>query len=205
MNVHENHRLLFALILFGFLFLALLIGVIPAFQAQGAAARGASPEALSGLERRGLEVYVAEGCVACHTQQVRPLEMDRPWGRPSAPQDYGNVPPLGRWSPYAPAVLGSARTGPDLADVGARQPSDAWHYLHLYQPRAVVADSVMPAYPWLFDEVLQPGEDDVVVNVPDAHAPDDATVVAGPEARALVAYLLALRQPELESKAEAAR
>ena len=55
------------------------------------------------------------------------------------------------WQPYAPAVLGSERTGPDLSNVGARQASEVWQYLHLYNPRSVVEGSIMPAFPWLFD------------------------------------------------------
>jgi cytochrome c oxidase cbb3-type subunit 2 len=91
-------------------------------------------------------------------------------------------------------MLGTERTGPDLADVGTRQPSDAWHLIHLYDPRAVVPQSVMPAYRWYFVEKAQAEPGDVVAPVPADHAPRGKVIVAGPEAKALVRYLLSLKQ-----------
>lgn len=198
MNFHKNHWLLFSFMFFGFIGLAFIVGIGPALwvQRHSEPLPGAVP--LTALERQGLDVYVAEGCIACHTQQVRPLEMDRVWGRPSTPGDYAFVTPMGVWSPTAPAVLGSARTGPDLSNVGARQANDVWQYLHLYNPRSVVQDSVMPAYPWLFDTVAHPGETDLVVPVPEAFAPAGSHVVATDKAKALVAYLLSRRQVPLD-------
>ncbi len=91
-------------------------------------------------------------------------------------------------------MLGTERTGPDLADVGTRQPSDAWHLIHLYDPRAVVPQSVMPAYRWYFVEKGHAELGDVVAPVPADHAPRGKVIVAGPEAKALVRYLLSLKQ-----------
>lgn len=196
MNFHRNHWLLFGTIFFGFIGLAVIIAIAPAYWVQIDARMSADGRTLTPLQQRGLEVYIAEGCVACHTQQVRPLPMDEMWGRPSAPQDYNKLGgPMGPWRPYTPAVLGSSRIGPDLSDVGSRQPSEAWHYLHLYNPRAVVADSVMPAYPWLFDVVASPDEEATVVSIPAPYAPDKGQVVPNERGEALVAYLLSLRQP----------
>ena len=91
---------------------------------------------------RGRALYLVEGCGFCHTQFVRDLPMDRPYGRPALAEDYAlEDPPL----------LGTQRTGPDLSNVAARQPSDTWHLLHLYNPRIVVPQSVMPGYPWYFE------------------------------------------------------
>ena len=120
----KNHWLLFGVSFFGFIALAFLVGIGPAIWVQNNTQPlpGAVPP--TAVETAGLQVYVSEGCVACHTQQVRPLEMDAVWGRPSAPGDYAYVQPLGVWQPYAPAVLGSERTGPDLSNVGARQASE---------------------------------------------------------------------------------
>src|SRR5262249_57238343 len=86
----------------------------------------------------------------------------------------------------APPMLGTQRTGPDLADVGTRQPSEAWHLIHLYDPRAVVPQSVMPAYRWYFVEKDRAGPGDVVAPVPAGHPPSGAAVVAGPGAVASV-------------------
>jgi cytochrome c oxidase cbb3-type subunit 2 len=111
--------------------------------------------------------------------------MDRPFGRPSRAGDYAFEDP---------PMLGTERTGPDLADVGTRQPSDAWHLIHLYDPRAVVPQSVMPAYRWYFVEEGQAEPGDVVAPVPAGHAPPGKVIVAGPDAKALVRYLLSLTQ-----------
>jgi cytochrome c oxidase cbb3-type subunit 2 len=85
------------------------------------------------------------------------------------------------------------RTGPDLLNIGARQPSREWHLTHLYQPRAVVPWSIMPAFPFLFEIRNTAAKGDVVVQVPEKHAPPgNQVVVAKQEALDLVAYLLSL-------------
>ncbi len=124
--------------------------------------------------------------------------MDAVWGRPSAPGDYAYVRLSGLWQPYAPAVLGSERTGPDLANVGARQASEVWQYLHLYNPRSVVQGSIMPAFPWLFDVKAAVGEGESAVPMPPTFAPAGKVVVPNARGRALVAYLLARRQVPIQ-------
>ncbi len=198
LNFHSNHTLLFSTVFFGFLALSFIIAIVPAVGVEAAMAPLPGSEPMTALEHEGLKVYISEGCVACHTQQVRPLAMDEVWGRAAVPADFAHVDPLGVWSPYAPALLGSSRTGPDLTNVGARQASETWQYLHLYNPRIVVPDSVMPAYPWLFDLVDEAGPADVIVPVSGEHAPASGQVVAGAKGKALVAYLLSLRQGSLE-------
>lgn len=198
MSFHKNHWLLFSVIFFGYIALSWIAGIGPAIWVQDHTHALPGAEAMTPIERRGLQVYVSEGCIACHTQQVRPLKMDAVWGRPSAPGDYAYVQPLDIWRPYAPAVLGSERTGPDLTTIGARQPSAVWQYLHLYNPRSVSPDSIMPAFPWLFNVVSKPAADAVVVPVPPGYAPSSGTVVAGDKAKALVAYLLWLKQVPLQ-------
>jgi cytochrome c oxidase cbb3-type subunit 2 len=84
------------------------------------------------------------------------------------------------------------RTGPDLLNVGARLPSEGWHLTHLYQPRAIFDWSIMPAYPYLFDEKPQAGPGDVVVALPAEYAPQDGVVVATQQALDLTAYLQSL-------------
>ena len=195
MNFHRNHYLLLSTILFGFIGLAFIIAIIPAqwIQTNTHPLPGATP--LSEIEQRGLEVYIAEGCVACHTQQVRPLTMDKPWGRPASAADYALLGPMDFWRPYSPALLGSARTGPDLSNIGARQPSKTWHYLHLYNPRSVVKESIMPAYPWLFEPAETARSEEAALNIPEPYTPKNGSkVVPTPDGEALVAYLLSLRQ-----------
>ncbi|MDN6180828.1 MAG: cbb3-type cytochrome c oxidase subunit II [Halomonas subglaciescola] len=140
------------------------------------------------LEQQGRDLYIANGCVYCHSQQPRDPsfakgDKDRGWGRPSVPGDYYYD---------RPHLMGTMRTGPDLFNIGARQPSDDWHLLHLYNPRAVVEDSIMPPYRFLFREVESADEDDHVVKIPDPYGPDSGQVVATDDALAMVAYLKAL-------------
>ena len=103
----------------------------------------APPEGLkpySSAELRGRQVYISNGCVYCHSQQPRDRNLgpdaERGWGRASVPGDYFYD---------KPHLLGSMRTGPDLFNIGARQPSKDWHLGHLYQPRAFVPGSIMPS------------------------------------------------------------
>ncbi|MEO0996560.1 MAG: cbb3-type cytochrome c oxidase subunit II [Pseudomonadota bacterium] len=186
MSLHDNHRLLIAVAALGFLFLSLTVAVFPAYEAQKTPPVVRPPDTAE--IRRGRELYLREGCGVCHTQFVRNLAVDAPYGRGSVAGDFADEDP---------PLLGTQRTGPDLADVGARQPSEAWHLLHLYDPRAVVANSVMPAYPWYFRAVQTAGPDDVVIPVA-ADLPEGYRIVATRDAIALVRYLQSLEQPVLE-------
>lgn len=193
LNPHENHRLLFGIVLFGFIFLTIVIAVSPALWVQDHTDLLPGSRALTDEEERGLAVYIAEGCPYCHTQQVRPLDVDKPFGRPSAPGDYARLHPQDVWR-MTPGLLGTERTGPDLCAVASRQPSDTWNFIHLYNPRAVVGESVMQAYPWLFEIKKKPNPNDVVVPVPPNFAPLEGKVTATAKAKALIAYLLSLKQ-----------
>ncbi|TNE93411.1 MAG: c-type cytochrome [Gammaproteobacteria bacterium] len=138
-------------------------------------------------ELRGREHYINLGCVACHSQQPRGVEAgvdgSRGWGRPSTPEDYVyDEPPL----------LGTMRTGPDLLNIGARQPSIDWQLGHLYQPRAYVAESNMPAFPFLFEHKAEAIDGERVVKLPPGVGPSIGVVVANQEVLDLVDYLLSL-------------
>jgi cytochrome c oxidase cbb3-type subunit 2 len=94
----------------------------------------------SPLQLTGRDVYIREGCYNCHSQMVRPFraEVER----------YGPYSVAGEFVYDRPFQWGSKRTGPDLHRVGGRY-SDEWHRLHLMNPRDLVPESNMPAYPWL--------------------------------------------------------
>ncbi len=92
------------------------------------------------LRLAGRDVYVREGCYACHSQQIRPFR--------SETERYGPYSVAGEFVYDRPFQFGSKRTGPDLARVGERY-SDQWHRIHLINPRDVVPESNMPGYPWL--------------------------------------------------------
>jgi cytochrome c oxidase cbb3-type subunit 2 len=148
-------------------------------------------------ERLGYEVYQREGCIYCHSQQVRPdgfgSDIDRGWGRRgSRPGDYVFDDRH---------QLGTMRTGPDLHDIANRQPSQDWHLAHLYQPRSVSPGSVMPAYPYLFEvkRESQVRASEVTVPITPKYAPPgDSVVVATEEALALYEYLMTLKLEELD-------
>jgi cytochrome c oxidase cbb3-type subunit 2 len=138
-------------------------------------------------QRRGRDQYIKNGCVYCHTQQPRAQaqapDFKRGWGRAPVAADYFYD---------KPHLLGTMRTGPDLLNIGARQPSADWQLGHLYQPRAYTPGSIMPSYRFLFELKDKADPGDKVVNLPPSYAPVGQVVVARPEALDLVEYLLAL-------------
>jgi cytochrome c oxidase cbb3-type subunit 2 len=101
------------------------------------------------LQLAGRDVYIREGCYNCHSQMVRPFraEVER----------YGHYSVAGEFVYDHPFQWGSKRTGPDLHRVGGRY-SDEWHRIHLVNPRHVVPESNMPAYPWLEKAAADPGD-----------------------------------------------
>jgi cytochrome c oxidase cbb3-type subunit II len=126
-----------------------IVQIIPLFTIESTIERVEGVRPYSPLELMGRNVYVREGCYLCHSQQIRPFkdEVER----------YGHYS-LAAESMYdKPFQWGSKRTGPDLARVGGRYSND-WHVAHMISPRAVVPESVMPAYPFLAERRLQFGD-----------------------------------------------
>ena len=123
-----------------------LVQIIPLFTIESTIERVDGVRPYSPLEQMGRNIYVREGCYLCHSQQIRPFKDE-----------------VERYGPYSlaaesmydkPFQWGSKRTGPDLARVGGRYSND-WHAAHLASPRAVVPESVMPAYPFLAQRKLE--------------------------------------------------
>ena len=102
----------------------------------------------SALELTGRDIYIKEGCYNCHSQMIRPFRAET--------ERYGHYSVAGEFVYDRPFQWGSKRTGPDLARVGGRY-SDDWHRVHLINPRDVVPESIMPGYPWLEENQLDPG------------------------------------------------
>ena len=98
---------------------------------------------LNAVQLEGRDNYIREGCHVCHTQMIRPFRAET--------ERYGPYSVSGEFVYDHPFLWGSKRTGPDLARVGGRY-SDEWHRAHMYNPRDVVPESVMPSYPWLFED-----------------------------------------------------
>ncbi|OQX38049.1 MAG: cytochrome-c oxidase, cbb3-type subunit II [Oceanospirillales bacterium LUC14_002_19_P2] len=169
-----------------------LVEIVPLFFQKETTQPVAGVKPYPALELEGRDVYINEGCVGCHSQMIRPLraEVER----------YGHYSVAGESVYDHPFLWGSKRTGPDLARVGQRY-SDEWHRAHLYNPRDVVPESIMPAYPHLMDNVLN-GKDTAkkmealrLVGVPytDEQINNASAEVKGKtEMDALVAYLQGL-------------
>jgi len=149
------------------------------------------PPPLSALAQEGQRVYAANGCVYCHSQQVRPA-----WLSNDIAKGYGPRQTVARdYIRERPVFLGTMRTGPDLTNVGVRWTDPAWHYQHLYEPSAITPGSIMPSFRFLFltREIGEKYSSDAVL-VRGPHAPPPGyEVVPSEEARALVAYLLSLK------------
>jgi cytochrome c oxidase cbb3-type subunit 2 len=169
------------------LFATLMIVVMPTIQLQSSARVPEGLQPYSEAATRGRALYVSLGCVYCHSQQPRDPSLGpdglRGWGRPSVPGDY---------TYDSPHLLGTMRTGPDLLNIGARQPSADWHLSHLYNPRAIMPWSTMPSYPFLFSNIQGPAGASAVVDLPPDYAPKAGVIVARREALDLVQYLLEL-------------
>jgi cytochrome c oxidase cbb3-type subunit 2 len=195
MEVFNNHKKLFGTAFLLFLALTTLVAIMPAFNNQKNNLPLPAYRPLTESEAAGKNVFIANGCVACHTQQVRSAEMDKMWGsRPSIAADYAGNERISTWINTA-TLMGTERTGPDLSNIGARQSSLEWNLLHLYQPRAVVQQSIMPSYRFLFEVKQHPDKNDVIVNVPDKYFDSkNGNVVATKKALNLVAYLQSLKQ-----------
>jgi cytochrome c oxidase cbb3-type subunit 2 len=155
------------------------------------------PAARAGQAHQGSEVYRANGCFYCHTQQVLPYgdtaDLDRKWGtRRTVARDYLRD---------QPAMLGRMRLGPDLANIGMRETNRLTLLLKLYNARIAVPSSTMPRYPYLFEQrKLRPGQTPSpdALPLPEAFSPGAGfEVVPRPEADALVAYLQSLHAEPL--------
>jgi cytochrome c oxidase cbb3-type subunit 2 len=149
------------------------------------------PPPLDAQAQRGAQVYLANGCVYCHSQQVRPADagsdIARGWGqRRTVARDYLRD---------QVAVMGTMRTGPDLSNIGLRNPSDSWHLLHLYNPQLTSPGSTMPPFRFLFHKAKagpQPRAD--ALALPPEESTPGYEAIPSEEARALVAYLKSLRR-----------
>lgn len=122
-----------------------LVELVPLFFQKDTTEPVAGLMPYSALALEGRDIYIREGCVNCHSQMIRPLraEVER----------YGHYSVAGESVYDYPFLWGSKRTGPDLARVGGRY-SDDWHRAHLISPRSLVSQSIMPAYPFLVERVL---------------------------------------------------
>ena len=124
-----------------------LVEIVPLFFQKSTTEPVAGLAPYSPLRLAGRDIYVREGCYNCHSQMIRPFRAET--------ERYGHYSVAGEFVYDRPFQWGSKRTGPDLARVGGRY-SDEWHRAHLNNPRDLVPESNMPAYPWLAKTNLDP-------------------------------------------------
>ena len=169
-----------------------LVEIVPLFfqRSTTEAAPGLKP--YGALQLAGRDVYIREGCYNCHSQMVRPFRAET--------LRYGPYSKAGEFVYDRPFQWGSKRTGPDLHRVGGKY-SDEWHRIHLINPRDLVPESNMPAYPWLETAAVDPAQMPTklkVLRTLGAPYSDDEIAKAGDEVKgkteldAVVAYLQVL-------------
>lgn len=184
------------LLIFGILLVSAiggLVQVLPSIFQDSLQTPTANTRPYPAAELVGRDIYIREACSVCHSQQVRPLlaEVKR----------YGPYSRAGESVYDRPFLWGSKRTGPDLHRVGGKY-SDVWHEMHLLNPRDVVTNSIMPAYPWLAERAAN-ADGDIQLKMRAlrklGHPYTDDDIAAAPstlqgltELDALVAYLQVL-------------
>ncbi|MEN9867537.1 MAG: cytochrome-c oxidase, cbb3-type subunit [Pseudomonadota bacterium] len=124
-----------------------LVEIVPLFFQKSTTQPVTGLKPYTALQLEGRDIYLREGCYGCHSQMIRPFRAET--------ERYGHYSVAGESVYDHPFQWGSKRTGPDLARVGGRY-SDEWHKIHLINPRDVVPESNMPAYPWLGQRVVDP-------------------------------------------------
>jgi cytochrome c oxidase cbb3-type subunit II len=148
-KLEENSGLL----IFGILLVSSiggLVQVIPSLFQESLQTPTENTRVYTPLELLGRDIYVREACSVCHSQQIRPLFAEV--------QRYGPYSRAGEFVYDRPFLWGSKRTGPDLHRIGGKY-SDEWHRLHFNNPRDLVPNSIMPAYPWLAVTPANDGND----------------------------------------------
>jgi len=169
-----------------------LVEIVPLFFQKSTTEPVKGLKPYTALQLAGRDIYVREGCYNCHSQMIRPFRAET--------ERYGHYSVAGEFVYDRPFQWGSKRTGPDLHRVGGRY-SDEWHRVHLINPRDLVPESNMPAYPWLDKTVLTGDEMTKKLSVlktlghpySDEEIASAKSDVAGKtEMEALIAYLQSL-------------
>jgi cytochrome c oxidase cbb3-type subunit 2 len=193
LTLHQKLENNAALLVFGILLVSSiggLVQILPSLAQESLKTPTGNARVYSAVELVGRDIYIREGCSVCHSQQIRPLlaEVKR----------YGPYSRAGEFVYDRPFLWGSKRTGPDLQRIGGKY-SDIWQRVHLINPRDVVSNSIMPAYPWLAARPASAAGDiqanmRALQRLGDPY--DDAKIEAAPEqleglmeVDALVAYL----------------
>ncbi|MFM8555853.1 MAG: cytochrome-c oxidase, cbb3-type subunit II [Betaproteobacteria bacterium] len=190
-KIEKNLPLMIVLIILAISFGG-LVEIVPLFFQKSTTEPVAGLKPYDALALTGRDIYVREGCYNCHSQMIRPFRAET--------ERYGHYSVAGEFVYDRPFQWGSKRTGPDLARVGGRY-SDAWHRVHMTNPRDLVPESNMPGYPWL---ARTPADDGTITRKLTAlrtlgHPYSDEDIAKAPamlkdrtELDALIAYLQGL-------------
>ena len=144
-RVLEHKPLLFTALSLVAILIGGVLEMVPTFLIKSNVPTIASVKPYTPLEVHGRDIYIREGCSNCHTQMVRPFR--------SETERYGEYSKAGEYVYDHPFLWGSKRTGPDLHRTSGKY-SNAWHYNHMLAPDAVSTGSIMPPYPWLFEQTI---------------------------------------------------
>jgi cytochrome c oxidase cbb3-type subunit 2 len=145
-NIETNNFLMIVLILLVVAFGG-VVEIVPLFFQKSTTEPIKGLQPYTALQLAGRDIYEREGCYNCHSQMIRPFR--------SETLRYGHYSVAGEFVYDHPFQWGSKRTGPDLHRVGGKY-SDEWHRIHLHNPRDLVPESIMPAYPWLEKDMVDP-------------------------------------------------
>src|SRR5688572_6892054 len=148
-RVLEHKPVLFTVLTIVAIVIGGAIEMVPTFLIKSNVPTISSVQPYTPLELHGRDIYIREGCVNCHTQMVRPFR--------SETERYGEYSKAGEFVYDHPFLWGSKRTGPDLHRISGKY-SNSWHYNHMLAPDAVSTGSIMPAYPWLFEQSIDKGD-----------------------------------------------
>ena len=141
-SVLERKPVLFTVLTVVAILIGGVIEMVPTFLIKSNVPTISSVKPYTPLELQGRDLYIREGCVSCHSQMVRPFR--------SETERYGEYSKAGEFVFDHPFLWGSKRTGPDLHREGGKY-LDSWHYNHMLNPSSVSSGSIMPNYPWLFE------------------------------------------------------
>jgi cytochrome c oxidase cbb3-type subunit I/II len=144
-RVLESKPVLFTVLSLVAILIGGIIELVPTFLVRSNVPTISSVKPYTPLEIHGRDIYIREGCVSCHSQMIRPFR--------SETERYGEYSKAGEFVYDHPFLWGSKRTGPDLHRIGGKY-NDSWHFNHMLTPDAVSTGSIMPAYPWLYEQSI---------------------------------------------------
>ena len=148
-HILEAKPILFTVLALVAILIGGIIELVPTFLIKSNVPTIVSVKPYTPLELHGRDIYIREGCVNCHSQMIRPFRSEVQRYDPKG----GEYSKAGEFIYDHPFLWGSKRTGPDLHRVGGKY-ADSWHYRHMLTPGDVSTGSIMPAYPWLYEQQI---------------------------------------------------